>query len=157
MKKTLMLSIVAAVVCLMSSCNCCPNSCNKSACGTKACAIDTIVTIQTPALLYGAELEWEAPAAGVKRQIMGYNDHIMMVKVDFEAGSDGGGAHAHPHTQSTVVVSGVFDVTIDGVTQTLKAGDGFYVAPNKTHMAVCKEAGMLIDAFSPIRETFVKK
>ena len=124
---------------------------------TTPAAIDTVITIQTPAFLSGAELPWEAPAAGVKRQIMGYNDNVMMVKVDFETGSDGGGAHAHPHSQSTVIISGVFDVTIDGETKTLKAGDGFYVAPNKMHVAVCKEAGSLVDAFAPVRADFLKK
>jgi len=111
---------------------------------------------QSAAFLYESELQWQTPVVGLRRQIMGYNDNLMMVKIDFEAGCDGGGQHAHPHTQSSVVVSGVFEVTIDGVTQTLRAGDGFYVAPNLKHGAVCIEAGTLIDAFSPIRADFLK-
>jgi len=40
------------------------------------------------------------------------------------------------------------------VKKVLKAGDVFYVAPNLIHGAVCLEAGVLIDVFSPMREDF---
>jgi quercetin dioxygenase-like cupin family protein len=116
----------------------------------------TDMKYQSPAFLYESELPWQTPVEGLRRQIMGYNDQMMLVKIEFEAGCDGGGRHAHPHTQSSMVVSGVFEVTIDGVTQTLRAGDGFCVAPNRMHGAVCIEAGTLIDAFSPLREDFLK-
>jgi len=111
---------------------------------------------QSPAFLRESELAWQTPVEGLRRQIMGYNDDAMLVKIEFEAGCDGGGQHAHPHTQTSMVVSGVFEVTIDGVTETLRAGDGFCVAPGLTHGAVCVEAGTLIDAFSPLREDFLK-
>ena len=51
--------------------------------------------------------------------------------------------------------SGEFEATIDGETKTLHAGDSFYVAPNKSHGAVCKKSGVLIDIFSPQREDFL--
>lgn len=127
---------------------------HKEGCCTKT---DTVMKVQSDAFLYESELAWESPVPGLKRQIMGYNDNLMMVKIDFEAGCDGGGAHAHPHSQSSIIVSGVFDVTIDGVTKRLKGGDAFYVAPNLMHMALCIEAGTLIDGFSPAREDFLKK
>ena len=116
----------------------------------------TEMTHQSAPFLYESELEWQTPVVGLKRQIMGYNDDVMLVKIDFEAGCDGGGQHSHMHSQTSVVVSGVFEVTIDGETKTLKAGDGFYAAPNKVHGAVCIEAGTLIDAFSPMRADFLK-
>ena len=53
------------------------------------------------------------------------------------------------------VESGAFEATIDGETKTLRAGDSFYVAPHKSHGAVCKKAGVLIDIFSPVREDFL--
>ena len=65
------------------------------------------------------DIEWETVGEGVKRKIMGYDDKIMLVHVDFEKGSIGP-MHQHPHSQVTYVVSGSFDVTIDGKTQTLK-------------------------------------
>ena len=35
------------------------------------------------------ELKWEHPAPGIRRQIMGYDGQLMMVKVEFEKGAVG--------------------------------------------------------------------
>ena len=72
----------------------------------------------------------------------------------FEKGAIGS-THEHYHSQVSYVGSGVFDITIDGLTQKLKKGDSFYVPPNTLHGALCIEAGELIDVFSPIREDFM--
>jgi len=98
---------------------------------------------------------WEKVGEGLSRQITGYDVNIMMVKVKFEKGAIGY-QHQHYHAQTSYVVEGVFDVTIDGKTQRLKAGDAFYVEPNLLHGAVCLEEGVLIDVFSPLREDFLK-
>ena len=102
----------------------------------------------------GNDLEWEVVGEGLKRKIMGYDDKIMLVKVFFEVGAVGQ-LHEHYHSQVTYVESGSFDVTIDGVTKTLKGGDSFYIPPHALHGAICTEAGVLIDVFSPIREDFM--
>lgn len=49
-----------------------------------------------------------------------------------------------------------FTVNIGDKKQVLRAGDGYYVAPNLPHGCVCLEAGILIDTFSPMREDFLK-
>lgn len=103
---------------------------------------------------YEKEIAWQYPDKGVSRQIMGYNDDIMMVKVKFETGAVGT-PHKHPHSQTTYVVSGVFEFTIDGETQTVKAGDGVYMKPDVLHGCTCVEAGVLIDTFSPMRADFL--
>jgi len=103
----------------------------------------------------GSELKWEVAGDGLKRKIMGYDDKIMLVKVHFEIGAVGQ-LHEHYHSQVTYVESGSFDVTIDGVTKTLKGGDCFYIPPHAMHGAICTEAGVLIDVFSPIREDFMQ-
>jgi quercetin dioxygenase-like cupin family protein len=54
------------------------------------------------------------------------------------------------------VESGVFEFTIGDETQTLKAGDCAYVPPDAEHGAVCKEEGVLLDIFSPVREDFLE-
>jgi len=100
-------------------------------------------------------IEWENPDKGVTRQIMAYNDSLMMVKVKFETGAVGS-THIHSHTQATYVVSGVFEFTTDGETQIIKAGDGVYIKPNAVHGCKCLEEGLLIDTFSPMREDFLK-
>lgn len=100
------------------------------------------------------ETEWEKAGEGITRQFVGYDTQIMMVKVKFETGAIGY-IHDHFHSQTTYVVSGKFRVTIDGKEQLLQTGDGFYIPPNVPHGAVCEEAGMLIDVFSPVREDFI--
>ena len=54
-----------------------------------------------------------------------------------------------------MVESGVFDITISGRTERLKAGDGFLVPANELHSAVAVEAGVLLDTFAPMREDFL--
>ncbi|MBN7809760.1 cupin domain-containing protein [Algoriphagus sp. H41] len=101
----------------------------------------------------GEEIQWEVVGEGVKRQILGHDDHILIVKVSFEKGSIGP-IHDHFHSQATYVESGAFEVQVNGVKKVLKAGDGFYIPPHAPHGAVCLEPGVLIDVFSPIREDF---
>ena len=57
------------------------------------------------------ELKWEHPAPGIRRQIMGYDGQLMMVKVEFEKGAVGT-LHEHYHSQATYVASGKFELTI---------------------------------------------
>jgi quercetin dioxygenase-like cupin family protein len=92
---------------------------------------------------------------GVSRKIMAYDDKLMLVKVNFEKGGIGT-LHHHPHSQISHVESGVFEVEIDGQKKVLNSGDAFYIPPNVVHGAVCLEAGVLIDVFSPMREDFIK-
>lgn len=100
------------------------------------------------------ELKWEYPSEGVSRQIMAYNDGLMMVKVKFETGAIGT-PHTHPHTQATYVAGGVFEFTTDGETKTVKTGDGVYMKPGVLHGCKCLEEGILIDTFAPVREDFL--
>lgn len=100
------------------------------------------------------QLEWKDLGGGVSRQIYSYSDQVMMVRVQFEKGAVGE-PHSHPHTQSTYVASGKFEVTIDGVTSVLNQGDGFFVLPDLVHGCVCLEAGCLVDVFTPMRADFL--
>ena len=102
----------------------------------------------------GDEVKLEEVAPGVKRRILGYESNIMMVKVYFEKGSVGY-VHQHPHQQISYVVSGKFEVEIDGVKKVLESGDAFVIPPDLLHGAVCLEDGVLIDTFSPMREDFI--
>ncbi len=100
------------------------------------------------------EMEWEELGGGVSRKMLGWDNQIMMVQVKFEKGAEGS-PHQHFHTQTTYCVSGKFEFVIDGVKQIVSGGDGVYIEPNLLHSAVCLEAGMLIDTFSPVREDFL--
>ncbi|MGB2580048.1 quercetin dioxygenase-like cupin family protein [Elusimicrobium simillimum] len=101
------------------------------------------------------QLNWEPAGDKVRRQIMGYNNDLMLVKVEFETAAVGA-EHSHPHTQSTYVAKGKFKVNISGDEKILETGDGFLVEPNALHWCVCLEEGILIDSFSPCRQDFLK-
>jgi quercetin dioxygenase-like cupin family protein len=99
-------------------------------------------------------LVWEPVTELVSRKIMAYDESLMLVKAAFQKGGVGA-IHHHYHSQITHIESGVFAVTIGEETQTLKAGDSYYIPPNVPHGATALEAGILIDVFSPMREDFV--
>ncbi len=103
-----------------------------------------------------ASIEWEEMAPGIRRKIMAYDEQVMLVRVEFETGGIGT-IHHHLHVQVTNVESGMFEIEIDAVKRILKAGDVFYVPSNSLHGAVCLEAGVLVDIFSPMREDFLEK
>ena len=103
-----------------------------------------------------SNIPWEDVDKGMKRKIMAYDDKLMVVKVEFEKGGIGV-LHQHYHSQITHVESGKFEVQINGEKKVLAAGDAFYIPPNVLHGAVCLEAGVLIDVFSPMREDFIEK
>ena len=102
----------------------------------------------------GDEAAWEDLGGGLSRQILGYDDALMMVRVRFEPGAVGP-AHSHPHVQCTMVESGSFDITIAGRTEHLGPGDSFLVPPNAIHDAKSPGGGTLLDVFTPMREDFV--
>ena len=114
----------------------------------------TLAEAQSPPFVHADKVPKEDLGGGISRQILGYGTEIMVVRVWFEAGSFGD-VHSHPHSQSTYVESGRFEVFIDGEKRELKAGDSYYIAPDLDHGAVCLEAGVLIDTFSPVREDFL--
>lgn len=99
---------------------------------------------------------WEPVSDGVRRKIMAYNSEIMLVRVEFEIGAIGS-VHNHPHVQVTNVESGVFEIEIDQEKKILKSGDAFCVPSNAMHGVVCLEAGVLVDAFTPMRTDFLEK
>jgi quercetin dioxygenase-like cupin family protein len=101
-----------------------------------------------------SDIPWEIAGQGMRRKIMAWDERLMVVKVEFEKGAIGA-LHQHPHTQITHIESGVFEIEIGEEKKVLTAGDAFYIPPNMVHGAVCLEAGVLIDVFSPMREDFV--
>lgn len=115
----------------------------------------TLVDAKAAPFVVAKETPKEDLGGGISRQILGYGPEIMIVRVWFGKGSVGE-VHSHRHSQSTYVESGSFEVFIDGEKQILGAGDSFYIAPHLDHGAVCLEAGVLIDTFSPLREDFLR-
>ncbi len=109
----------------------------------------------TKVFIENGDVPWEQVDTDVRRKIMAYDDRLMVVKVEFKTGGVGL-LHQHYHSQITHVESGVFEVEIDGQKKLQKSGDAFCIPSNVMHGAVCKEQGVLIDVFSPMREDFIK-
>jgi quercetin dioxygenase-like cupin family protein len=101
------------------------------------------------------ELPWEIVDDKIKRKIMSYSKDLMLVKVAFVKGGIGA-THKHPHLQISYIASGVFEITINNETKTLKEGDVYFVPSDILHGAVCLEDGVLIDVFNPMREDFIQ-
>lgn len=97
---------------------------------------------------------WEDTRDGNKRRVVAYTDEMMLVEFAFEAGGEGW-LHSHPHVQSSHVLEGAFEVTIDGRTETLKAGDSYIVPSGLVHGVKALEKGRLIDCFTPHRADFL--
>jgi len=108
----------------------------------------------TKEFFFGETTPWEEVGPGLKRQMMGYDDKIMLVKVHFEVGAVGQ-LHKHYHSQVTYVESGEFEMTIGDEVKMIKGGDSYYIPPHVMHGCVCKKKGVLLDVFSPAREDFL--
>lgn len=104
----------------------------------------------------GAEIPWEPAGEGIRRQIMGYDGQVMLVKVHFDKGAVGA-AHEHYNSQVSYVESGRFELTIGEEVRVIGPGDGYYVEPDVRHGCVCLEEGVLLDIFSPHRTDFISK
>ena len=145
-----MISLGAALVAYSA----CGNR-NQETPATETTPNEQVMTQQSGNFIFEADTDWHDAGGGVVRQILGYNDNIMMVKVKFKKGQVGE-MHSHPHTQVTYVASGAFEFTVGDVTKIVRAGDALYKQPNIPHGCVCLEDGILIDCFNPMRDTFLK-
>jgi len=112
------------------------------------------MTHATPAFTLATDLTWEPTSPGVRRTLLAYNDDLLLVKVEFAAGAVGA-RHQHVHSQISYVESGEFEVTVGDETRVLRTGDTFYAAPHVPHGVVARQAGALLDSFSPVRLDFL--
>lgn len=112
------------------------------------------MALESNPFFYDESTDWEVVWPGIERKIIGYDERLMMVQVRFGEGTQAP-PHQHPHSQTSWIVSGKFEVFVGEDKQVLKSGDGFYVSPGVTHSVIALEAGILVDAFSPHREDFL--
>lgn len=75
----------------------------------------------------------------------------MLMEVQSTAGA-AGYEHQHFHEQISYCTAGRFEYSLDGRTHPLLAGESIYVPSNARHAARALEAGILIDAFTPVRD-----
>lgn len=110
--------------------------------------------MKSGSFLFLNEVSYEKMAEGVYRQVLGYDDNLMQVRVKFEQGSVASD-HSHLHSQTSYIVSGSFEFKVGDEIRLVKAGDGVYIAPNVVHGVKCLEAGVVLDSFSPVRADFL--
>ncbi len=91
---------------------------------------------------------------GSTRRVILDLPELMLVEFTFEAGGIGA-LHSHPHLQTSYVAEGVFEVTIDGVTETIAAGGAYIVPSGLVHGVKALTTGKLIDSFTPRRDDFM--
>ena len=64
-------------------------------------------------------------------------------------------AHSHPHEQAGTVISGEFEMTINGETRKLKPGDTYIIPGGVEHGARTGDTpARALDAFSPVRTDY---
>lgn len=78
----------------------------------------------------------------------------MAVEFTFQQGGIGA-IHSHPHEQIGYIVKGSFEVTLNGTTAILTAGDTYYVPPHVPHGVKALVDGVVFDVFTPQREDFL--
>ena len=105
--------------------------------------------------IFNSDYDWEDTVEGVRRKILGYDKDLMLVFVEFKKGSVGY-LHKHSYKQISYLISGSFEVNIDGQKKIQKAGDVYFIPSNIEHGVVALEDGTLIDVFNPYREDFIK-
>lgn len=62
--------------------------------------------------------------------------------------------HSHFHEQTTQIISGRLEMTIDGVTEILEPGTITIIPSDVVHSAVALTDCILTDTFYPIREDY---
>ncbi len=85
-----------------------------------------------------------------------YGENLMLSHVDMDEGAVIP-MHDHPHEQGGIVLKGKLQLTIDGDTRVLEAGQMYLIPPNTPHKAVAVDGpAVALDVFSPIREDYAE-
>ncbi|OAV45941.1 cupin domain-containing protein [Lewinella sp. 4G2] len=62
--------------------------------------------------------------------------------------------HHHPHEQTSTILEGKFEFTVDGVTRKCYAGDVAIMASTVPHEGVALTDCRILDVFHPVREDY---
>ena len=62
--------------------------------------------------------------------------------------------HQHPHEQISNLISGTFEMTVNGQTQVCEAGGIVTIPPNALHSGKALTDCYIIDVFRPVREDY---
>lgn len=62
--------------------------------------------------------------------------------------------HAHPHEQVSTIIRGRFEMTVEGQTRTIEAGDVAVIPSGSKHRGRALTDCFILDVFSPVREDY---
>lgn len=83
-------------------------------------------------------------------------DKLMAVRVEGPAGASAP-AHAHPHEQMSLVVSGRVRFTIGGEIVEVGPGGLVHIPSGVEHTAEALEESLFYDIFHPVRDDFLER
>lgn len=95
-----------------------------------------------------------------RTRYLAHTDHLMAAVIDFNDGPTPAPdpPHSHPHEQVTYVVSGEIIFFLGDEPSRLGPGDMIAIPPDVPHtVQLLSPQARLVDAFTPIREEFLKK
>lgn len=95
------------------------------------------------------------PEPGLKRQVLAYNQNLMLVRHVMRKGWQGT-RHSHPHDQLVYVIQGRLQFTGGSSTFEVTTGDSFVVPGNVEHQASALEDSEVLDVFHPYREDYAQ-
>lgn len=62
--------------------------------------------------------------------------------------------HSHPHEQVSTIIRGRFEMTVEGQTRTIEAGDIAVIPSGAMHRGQALTDCFILDVFSPVREDY---
>ena len=96
-----------------------------------------------------------APEPGMQRQVLAYNQNLMLVRHRLSKGWKGT-SHSHPHEQLVYVVTGCILFTASGKAIEMHGGDSLVVKGDVEHQATALEDSEVLDVFVPYRSEYAQ-
>ncbi len=103
-----------------------------------------------------AERPGFSPEHGLTRQVLAWNEKLMLVRHLMEPGWKGA-RHSHPHEQLVYIVRGHLRFTSGNSTFEAVTGDSFIVPGGVEHEASALEDSEVLDVFTPSRADYTGK
>ena len=99
-----------------------------------------------------ASLEPREPMPGLRGRFV-HSEHTTHVYWQIEADATLP-EHSHPHEQIVNMLEGTFELTVDGETFELSAGEVLVIPGGASHSGRAHTECRILDVFSPVREEY---
>lgn len=91
---------------------------------------------------------------GVMLDSLAVGEKSIVTKMNYVVGNYAS-PHKHPHEQSGYVITGKYQLIIEGTEYELNSGDSYSIPSNAEHSFRVIESGEVIDVFTPVREDYL--